>query len=128
MSNIRTYNDLVEEKKRLESVLALQKDILHQDFIALKEEFRPALNVLSIVGKVTKLSSTNPLISMAVNMVGGLFLENMVLSGSSKITRLVVPFLAKKVSTFFRAGNGDTILQKIAARWRKVKSNGHKAE
>ena len=126
MSNIRTYNDLLEEKKRLEAVLVIQKGILRQDLLELREEFRPALHLLSIVGKMTNQNWNNPLIAMGVNLAGSLFLKNRVLSGSSQITRIIVPFLAQKVSTWLHSKNG--IFQKLAGIWRSNKSNGHPVE
>lgn len=101
MSNIRTYNDLLEEKKRLEAVLVIQKGIIRQDLIELREEFKPALHLLSIVGKITKGSTSNPLIAMSINLLRTLFLKNMAIPSSSQITRIILPFLAKKVFTYF---------------------------
>src|SRR6267143_1116129 len=102
MSDIRKYNDLQKEKKRLEALLCIQKGILRQDLIELREEFGPVLNVLSIVGRITNRNGSNPLIAMGVNLVGEVFLKNRVLSRSTNLIRLVVPFLAKKVSTYFQ--------------------------
>jgi hypothetical protein len=125
MSDIRTYSDLQEEKVRLEAVLRIQKGIIHQDLIELREEFRPVLNVLSIVGKITNRNGSNPLIAMGVNLVGEVFLKNMVLSRSTNLIRLVAPFLAKKVSAYFQKNDRSTIFQKLAGIWKKARSNGH---
>lgn len=125
MSDIRTYNDLLQEKKRLEAALVIQKGVIREDLIELREEFRPVLNVLSIVGKLTNRNRSNPLIALGINLVGEVFLKNMAVSSSSKIMRLVGPFVAKKVSTYFVNKEGGTFLQKLAGIWKKNKSNGH---
>ena len=125
MSDIRTYSDLQEEKKRLEAVLCIQKGIIHQDLIELREEFRPVLSVLSMVGKITNRNGSNPLIAMGVNLVGEVFLRNMALTRGTNLIRLVVPFLAKKVSTYFQKNDRTTIFQKLAGIWKKARSNGH---
>jgi hypothetical protein len=127
MSSIRTYNDLLEEKKRLEASLVVQNGIIRRDFIELREEIRPALDLLSIIGRMINRDRSNPVIAMGVNLVAGVLLRNAVLSGSSKITRLIVPFLANKVSTLFRNKNGGTVFQKLAEIWNKNISNGHPA-
>ena len=131
MSSIRTYNDLLEEKKRLEALLVTQKGAVLRDLIELREEFRPALNLISTVGKLTSRNGSNPLISMGVNLVGGLagglLLENVILSRGAKIARAVVPFLATKLSGFLNK-KGGTIFQKLAGAWKKNKSNGHTIE
>ena len=125
MSDIRTYNDLQEEKKRLEAVLCIQKGIIHQDLIELREEFRPVLKVLSIVGKIANRNGSNPLIAMGANLVGEVFLRNMALTRGTNFVRLVVPFLAKKVSSYFQKSDRATIFQKLAGIWKKARSNGH---
>ena len=125
MSDIRTYSDLQEEKKRLEAVLCIQKGIIHQDLIELREEFRPVLKVLSMVGKITNRNGSNPLIAMGVNLVGEVFLRNMALTRGTNFVRLVVPFLAKKVSSYFQKSDRATIFQKLAGIWKKARSNGH---
>ncbi len=127
MSNIRTYDDLLEEKKRLETALVIQKGIIRQDLLELREEFRPAIHLLSIVGKITKRNSNNPLVAMGVNLVGAVLLKNVVLSGSSKITSLIVPFLAKKISGYFLNNKRSSFFQRLAGIWTKDKSNGHVA-
>src|SRR5271154_1082645 len=114
MSSIRTYNDLLEEKKRLEESLVIQKMVIRRDLVSLREEFKPALQLLSIAGKMTNLKKSNPLIGMAVNLAGELFLGNVLLSRAGKITRFVVPFLAKKASALFLNNSGSNIFQKMA--------------
>ena len=125
MSDIRTYSDLQEEKKRLEAVLCIQKEIIHHDLIELREEFKPVLKVLSMVGKITNRNGSNPLIAMGVNLVGEVFLGNLALTRGTKLVRLVVPFLAKKVSSYFQKNDRATIFQKLAGIWKKARSNGH---
>ncbi|HMI66493.1 MAG TPA: hypothetical protein VK517_10675 [Cyclobacteriaceae bacterium] len=123
MSDIRTYNDLLAEKKRLEAALLIQKGIVRDDLLELREEFRPVLNVLSTVSKMTTRNGGNPLIAMGVGLLGEVFLANMTLARGASIIRFIVPFLAKKATTYF--GKKDrSIFQKLAGIWRKTRSNG----
>ena len=126
MSNpIRTYADLLEERKRLEAVLVIQKGIIRQDVLDLKEELKPAFQLLSVVGKVTK-GKNNPIIPIALNVAEAIFLRKSLLSGGAKITQLVVPFVAKKLSGYLSKGSGS-FLRKLAG-WAKGRpSNGHAA-
>ena len=105
MSDIRTYNDLMEEKKRLEAKLLIQKGIVREDLLELKEEFKPVLNVLSTASKMTTRNGGNPLIAMGVGLLGEVFLRNLTLTRGASIIRFIVPFLAKKATTYF--GNKD---------------------
>src|SRR4051812_27826343 len=95
MNEIRTYNDLLQEKKRLKASLAIHKELIHQDLIDLKEKFQPALNLFSRVKRITKRNKTHPLLALGVNVAGEIFLRKL-FSKSHKIVRLTVPFIAKK--------------------------------
>jgi hypothetical protein len=124
MNNIRTYEDLLLEKNRLEALLAVQKRVIHQDLTELRENIRPALDLISFFGRLTKRSSSNPLVSMGINLVGDILLGNMVLAGGSKITKLIMPFIAKTASAYLLGKNGESIFQKLAGIFKKHKSNG----
>jgi hypothetical protein len=50
---ITSYQDLVNRKLELQRQLDFKKQQIRNDFLELKEELQPALNVASLVGKVT---------------------------------------------------------------------------
>lgn len=120
MNEIRTYNDLLQEKERLETSLAIQKKLVHQDFIDLKEEYRPALNLLSSVSRITNRSRTNPLLAVGVNVAGEIFLKNMLLSKSHKIIQFTVPFIAKKAVNYILTKGLVGLFSKVQE-WSKKK-------
>jgi len=123
MNDIKTYDGLLEEKKRLEEALVFQKGLIRQDLVELREELKPVLHLVSMVGKMTR-NPANPLIAMGLGLAGEVFLKNIALARGGNIIRLLVPFLAKKASTFFHKDKG-TFFQKLAGIWKKTKSNGH---
>jgi hypothetical protein len=101
MNNIRTYADLLIEKENLETSLAAQKRLVHEGFVELKEEYRPALQVFSSMRKITTSSRSNPLVAIGVSLLGEIFLKNMLLSRSNGIVRFFIPFIAKKAFGYF---------------------------
>ena len=127
MNDIRTYNGLLEEKKRLEEALVIQKGLIRQDLAELREELSPVIQLVSMVGKMAR-NPASPLIAMGVGLAGEVFLKNRAISRGGNIVRLLVPFLAKQVTTLFHnqdnQGKG-TLLQKLAGLWKKTRSNGH---
>jgi len=52
-STIRTYEDLLAERKRLKSLLQTQKQIIRQDIDEIKEELVPVKTAINFVGKLT---------------------------------------------------------------------------
>jgi hypothetical protein len=100
MNEINTYSDLLKEKEKLETALALQKEIIHNDFEALKEEYRPIIDFASRVGKITSADKSNPLIAAGVNLASEFLIGNMLFSRSNKVARVTMPFIAKKAVTY----------------------------
>ncbi|HTJ50934.1 MAG TPA: hypothetical protein VL443_15835 [Cyclobacteriaceae bacterium] len=119
MNEIRTYNDLLKEKERLETALAIQKKLIHQDFIELKEEYRPALNLLSTVSRITNKSKTNPLVAIGINLAGEIFLKNMLLAKSNKIVQFTVPYIAKKAVNYILTKGLVNLFSKMQERSKK---------
>lgn len=121
MNEIRTYNDLLQEKERLETALAIQKKLIHQDFIELKEEYKPALNLLSGVSRITNRSRTNPLVAIGINLAGEIFLKNMLLAKSNRIVQFTVPYIAKKAVNYILTKGLVNLFLKVQE-WSKKKT------
>jgi hypothetical protein len=123
MNKIQSYRELEMEKNRLRGVLVVQKELIITDFQFLKEKYKPSIQVLSVAARLLNKDTSNPLVSMLVNVAGDVLLRNTLLSTSGKITRFVVPLLFRKASSFFFSPNGNSILHKLTGGWKK-KSNG----
>ena len=52
MNNIKTYQDLLNVKKQLESDLAARKSQIQMDVAQLKEDWRPVAGLISGIGKI----------------------------------------------------------------------------
>ena len=124
MSKIRTYQDLLEEKKHLEVELVNKRELIRKDIADLKEEWRPVKDLLSGLGKITTRGKTNPLLAIGIDIIGEVLVKNILLMRSGWITRLVVPFLAKNFSTHILNKDGTSIFHQLIDRFRNYKSNG----
>ena len=124
MSKIRTYQDLLEEKKHLEDELVNKRELIRKDVADLKEEWRPITDLLSSLGKITTKGKTNPLLAIGIDIIGEVLVKNILLTRSGWITRLVVPFLAKNFSTHILNKDGTSIFRQLIDRFRNHKSNG----
>src|SRR4051812_46106898 len=101
MSNIRSYHDLLQEKKRLEASVLVHKELIKQDIAMLREELKPAQHMLSTVGKITSTKSDNPLFRGGVSIATDILLRSTFIAGGGWATRLVAPFVVKSISDFF---------------------------
>ena len=124
MSKIRTYQDLLEEKKHLEVELFNKRGLIRKDVADLKEEWRPITDLLSSLGKITTKGKTSPLLAIGIDIIGEVLVKNILLTRSGWITRLVVPFLAKNFSTHILNKDGTSIFRQLIDRFRDHKSNG----
>ena len=110
---ISTYQDLLEERERLEGLLKVQKDKVKDSAIALKSEFQPAFSAVSFLGSLVTRDSTNPILGGAANTVIDVVLKNLVLGRAGWIARNLIPLLVKNMSSHYIADHEDDIFRKI---------------
>lgn len=122
-NQIQNYDDLLEERKRLEQLLIIQKEQISANWIEIKKEFEPVNNVVSFFGKLTTRDKTNPLVNMGIDVAGDLLLRKILLAKFGWATRLVVPFLLKNYSSNVLADKGKSFIHKIK-HWMKSNRNG----
>lgn len=112
-NQIQSYDDLLEEKKRLEQLLSTQKAQISANWVEMKEEFKPVNNVISFFSKMTTRDKTNPLMNIGIDVAGDLVLRKILLARAGWATRLVVPFLLKNYSSNVLADKGKSLFQRI---------------
>ncbi|HMR82239.1 MAG TPA: hypothetical protein PKE30_03875 [Niabella sp.] len=112
---IKSYNDLLEEKQRLRLLLQAQKELVRQDIREIKEELAPVKSVISIAGKLVSKNKSNWLFTTAADKIIDLVVKKLILSRSGWLTRLAVPFVMKNFSSHIIAENKDAIIEKIVS-------------
>jgi hypothetical protein len=111
--SIRSYNELIAEKQRMERLLAAQKELVRYDLQELKAELKPAINAVALLGKITTVDSSNPLITGFTNTAIDLVLKKGLLRRAGWMTRLLVPVLLKNYSSHFITRHKDELTQKL---------------
>lgn len=120
-NTIQTYDDLLEEKKRLEALLAINKEQVSTNWVEMKKEFEPVNNILSFLSKMTTRDKSNPLVNMGIDVAGDLLLRKILLARAGWATRLVVPYLLKNYSSNVLAGK--SFFQRVK-HWLKTGKDG----
>lgn len=117
MSNnkkIQTYDDLLEEKKRLEILLASKKGDIKHDWQGFKESLTPLTNVVGFLGKVTHRKRISPALDMGIDLVGDILFRKILLSRADWVTKLLLPLFIKNYSSNVLGGvSGSTFFGKI---------------
>ncbi len=111
--SIRSYNELLAEKQRMELLLAAQKELLKYDLRELKAELKPAISAVTMLGKLTTTDGSNPLINGIANTTIDLLVKKGILGRAGWATRLLVPVLLKNYSSHFIARHQNELTQKL---------------
>ena len=121
------YKELLEEKERLEAVLAVSREQLRKDVVTLNQEIRPIKDVLTGIGKFTVKGRANPLISIGLDVAADILLTKVLLGRANWVAKLVVPFVLQKYRVFVMNKNAKSISH-LPAHNGKSSSNGHASE
>ena len=122
--SIRTYDELQQERARLELLLAAQKDLVRQDFNEIKEELKPVRSVISTIGKFTTKDNRGWVLSTAADTLIDMVIKRIVLNKAGFFTRMVVPFFMKNFSSHIIADNKEKIMSKLSSLFGKKHANG----
>lgn len=99
--SISSFEDLLEEQKRLQDLLVVQKSQIKKDILELKAEFQPALNAISFAGKFALPDpSNNSAVKLGTNVTID-WIARKVMASSNPLLRLVVPALLKNYSSHY---------------------------
>jgi len=123
-NRIQTYDQLIKEKKRLETLIEAQKELIRYDMKEIKHELQPVSTAFSFLKNITSRSGKFGLLNYGVDMVVDLVFRKMILAKAGWITRLTVPFLVKNFSSNKLAENKNTFLHKLRS-WLGNKNGKH---
>ena len=118
--NIKTYSDLVNEKKRLQMDLAYHGRLIRKDIADIKEELKPIKAVLAFVSKFISRDRGNPLVTVGVDFIGDILFRNILFARSGFITKHVAPFILKNFSSNLFSRAGASILQRLTSKLHQV--------
>ena len=122
---IQTYDDLVKRRKQLENLLQAQGELIRIDIEEIKISLAPVQNAATgLINFFTQDKAAGILGFGANRLVDG-FVKRILLSRTNWLTKLVVPFFIKNVSSHLIADNKEQWMNKIR-QW--FSSNGHDKE
>lgn len=99
MTRISNYKELVAERMRIQHELALQKAQINEEVREIKDKLKPITGLLSFFGSSKKQSFKSTAMEVGANIGIDVLLRNTLLGKASWLTRLVVPFIAKRISS-----------------------------
>ncbi len=122
---INTYQDLVEEKERLEELLKIQRSLIQNDIRELKEEFKPAVQVANVIGKITtREDGQSDILTKGTSLTLDLLVSRL-FSKSNFLVRLIVPAVLKNLSSHYLPKAVPMIKRIVVGPSRKQETSEH---
>lgn len=120
MSNrVMTYNDLLEERARLQNLLKAQKELIQLDIAEIKAELKPATKVLNFVGKVGDTTKRNPILGFAVGVGTDLLLRKFLFKKVGWAAKIVLPFIVRTASNKMLSKTRTSLVKNLFSRFVK---------
>lgn len=99
MNKISNYNELVAERMRIQQELALQKAQINDEIQEIRDKLKPISGLLSFFNTSKKQSLKSTAMQVGANIGIEVLLRNTLLGRAGWLARLILPFVAKKISS-----------------------------
>src|SRR4051812_15868767 len=98
-SNIRTYDDLLQEEQRLQARIKSHESLIRQDLIAVGESLKPVGKVYNFIKKVATRDHTGPLANFGIDFGIDMLVRKLILARAGWFTKILVPYVLKNYSS-----------------------------
>lgn len=99
MIRISNYEQLVAERMRIQQELAIQKATINEEVREIKQKISPITGLLSFFSNTKQPSFKSSAMQVGANIGIDVLLRNTLLGRAGWITKLIIPFIAKKISS-----------------------------
>ena len=123
IKGIKTYDELLTRKTELETLAHAQLELVKADIEDIKVEFKPVVAVFSLFNKAFTKDKTIGFVNLGINSIIDIVFRKNVLKRTGLISRNLIPFFMKNLTSHFVANHKDDIIGKIYS-WLSHKKNG----
>ena len=129
---IATYEDLLEEKARLEELLQIHKKTVDHQFTLVKSEVLPAFsgvaNVFMTLSRMGQRPKQSPLVYFGIDLGTQMILKRWLSMKTGWIARTVIPFVVRYYVSKFVSDKGDSFLDKLKKKFTQAAAPDKKDE
>jgi len=126
--SIRSYDDLIKEKERLEILFQAQKQVIFYDIEEIKAELAPVKDTIAVIKKLFTKDRTNLLLSLGSDIAVTALVQKFILQKAGWVLRMIVPFFAKNYASHFVAEKKDKWLDKLKTWLGHLNGKEHKKD
>jgi len=122
MSKITTYNDLLQEEKRLQQVLNSQEILIREDLVNMKENLEPIKKVYDQVHKIFTRDNRVPVFNVGLELGIDMILRRFILARAGWFAKTFVPYVIKNyASHIIGEEKRKAIIKKIEEMFNKIR-------
>ena len=122
MSKITTYNDLLQEEKRLQQVLKSQEVLIREDLVNMKENLEPIKKVYDQVHKIFTRDNRVPVFNVGLELGIDMILRWFILARAGWFAKTFVPYVIKNyASHIIGEEKRKAIIKKIEEMFNKIR-------
>ena len=97
--SIKTYEDLLQEEKRLTQELNSHELLIRQDMVGIGESIKPLGKVVNFLNKMATRDHTGPIANFGIDFGIDVLVRKLLLARAGWFTKIFVPFLIKNYSS-----------------------------
>jgi hypothetical protein len=113
--SFQTYDELINQKQKLEVLLHAQKELIRADVEELKLEVRPLSGVAAQVKKFTTRDKASLFLAVTSDAIATLLVKKIIVARSGWLGKLVLPHLMRNYSSNFLKEQKDKFFHRIAS-------------
>ena len=113
VNRIQTYEQLLKEKQRLQTLIKAQRELVRYDLQEIKHELHPVGVAFSFLKDITSRSGKNKVLNYGVDVVVDLLFKKVLLARTGWLTRLTLPFFVKNYSSNILSDHKKTLFEKL---------------
>jgi hypothetical protein len=121
-NKISTYEDLLEEQKRLMNILKGHEALLKDDIAGVREGLKPVGNAMNFINRMATRDQTGPVMNFGLEFGLDLILRRFLLARSGWFTKIAIPYIVKNyASHLMTEEKREALLHKVNAFLHKLR-------
>ncbi len=121
-NKIRNYEDLLEEQKRLMTILKGHEQLLKTDIAGVREGLKPVGNAVNFVNKMATRDHTGPMMNFGLEFGLDLVLRRFLLARAGWFTKIAIPYVVKNyASHLITEEKRELLMQKLNTFMQKLR-------
>lgn len=126
--SIRSYDDLVKERQRLELLFQAQKQVIFYDVEEIKLQLKPVKDGIEFVKKIVTKDKTSLLLNLGSDIAITALVQKFILSKAGWFLKMIVPFFVTNYASHFFAEKKDKWLEKLKSWMSHANGKEHKED